>query len=299
MNKLLEPALNAGLRLNLTKSNLRSGRNAPMLAVVLLLICILIWAARQVTYERLYTSGSDFGYFLGLAGGSMMLALLLYPLRKHVRFMRNWAPLKYWFRMHMVCGIGGPLFILFHSTFHVGSLNATVAVSCMLLVAASGIAGRFIYRKIHHGLYGSRATLADLQKSLADEQTRIQPLLSPMPAVRQEVDGFAALAAQHPAGPWRRTAHFVLLGWDRLLVRRRIHRTLARFATSGDGKAALSAREFARIMRTVDATLQGIQRTAQFSAYERLFSLWHILHVPFVYMFVISAIVHVVAVHTY
>lgn len=45
--------------------------------------------------------------------------------------------------------------------------------------------------------------------------------------------------------------------------------------------------------------LRELQDVAQFRAYERLFSLWHVLHVPFVFMLVFSAIVHVVAVHMY
>jgi len=38
---------------------------------------------------------------------------------------------------------------------------------------------------------------------------------------------------------------------------------------------------------------------AQFEAYDRLFSLWHVLHIPFVYVLVVSAIAHVIAVHVY
>jgi hypothetical protein len=49
----------------------------------------------------------------------------------------------------------------------------------------------------------------------------------------------------------------------------------------------------------VSEYMQGVQRVAQFNTYERLFSLWHVLHVPFVYMLVLSAIAHVVAVHMY
>jgi hypothetical protein len=30
-----------------------------------------------------------------------------------------------------------------------------------------------------------------------------------------------------------------------------------------------------------------------------MFSLWHVLHVPFVFMLVISGVVHVIAVHMY
>jgi hypothetical protein len=36
-----------------------------------------------------------------------------------------------------------------------------------------------------------------------------------------------------------------------------------------------------------------------FSAWERLFALWHVAHVPFVYILALSAVAHVVAVHAY
>jgi hypothetical protein len=38
---------------------------------------------------------------------------------------------------------------------------------------------------------------------------------------------------------------------------------------------------------------------SQFTAYERLFALWHVLHVPFVYLLVLTALFHVFAVHAY
>ena len=45
--------------------------------------------------------------------------------------------------------------------------------------------------------------------------------------------------------------------------------------------------------------LDAVIDVARFNAYERLFSLWHILHVPFVFMLIISGIAHVIAVHMY
>ena len=97
----------------------------------------------------------------------MMLTLLLYPLRKRFRFASKLGALPKWFRWHMLLGILGPLTIIFHSTYHVyipyihpiGSPNAAVAMFSMLLVAGSGIFGRFFYTKIHHGLYGRMSTL--------------------------------------------------------------------------------------------------------------------------------------------
>jgi len=45
--------------------------------------------------------------------------------------------------------------------------------------------------------------------------------------------------------------------------------------------------------------LFSVARVAQYTAYERVFALWHLAHLPFVYLLVISACVHVVAVHAY
>ncbi len=53
-------------------------------------------------------------------------------------------------------GHHGPLLILAHSTFRVGSLNAGVALYSMIIVALSGIVGRFIYSRVNRGLYGEQ-----------------------------------------------------------------------------------------------------------------------------------------------
>ena len=49
----------------------------------------------------------------------------------------------------------------------------------------------------------------------------------------------------------------------------------------------------------VSAVISEMTRVAQFSLYERLFSLWHVFHLPFFFMLVLSACVHVLAVHMY
>jgi hypothetical protein len=51
--------------------------------------------------------------------------------------------------------------------------------------------------------------------------------------------------------------------------------------------------------RFIKSYLTTVQDLAQFSTYEKLFSLWHIFHVPLVYMLVFSAIWHVISVHKY
>jgi hypothetical protein len=65
-----------------------------------------------------------------------------------MRSLRTFGSVVFWFRLHMTLGLIGPTLILFHANFRLGSLNSNVAMFAMLLVAASGIVGRYLYRKI-------------------------------------------------------------------------------------------------------------------------------------------------------
>ena len=64
------------------------------------------------------------------AGGSMMLVLLVYPLRKRVRALRFMGTVAHWFRAHMILGVAGPVCILLHSNFSLGATNSNVALFC-------------------------------------------------------------------------------------------------------------------------------------------------------------------------
>lgn len=271
---------------------------AKRIAMVLLPLALLL-AGWQVRSHALYSSNSDFAYYLGLTGGILMLALLLYPLRKRMRFLQVFGPLRYWFRFHMVAGLLGPILVLFHSTFHVRSMNAAVALGSMLLVAASGIVGRFIYRRIHRGLYGSRTTHEELQQTLDKQLRAVQSSLALPGEVKQEIENFAQLVSSVPEGRWQRVVHFVSLGVRRRHAGRRARRTMERHAKSSRTVMHGTLADLDELLLNIDATLRAAQTTAQFSTYERLFSQWHTVHVPFLFMLLLTALVHVVAVHAY
>jgi hypothetical protein len=266
-------------------------------------VAALVGAAWLVGRFADYTPGSRVGYNLGLAGGVALLLVFLYPLRKRLRFMRAFGASKGWFALHMACGIFGPFLVLVHSRFHIGSLNAGVALASMLLVAASGIVGRFIYVRIHHGLYGTRMTLAQLQAEVGLNTGELRSKLDFAPRVEQWLRAFEATALARPRnvlqGAWR----FLTLDLRARWVRRRCIREFARVyrmhARAFGWDAARQRRHLEGGRAFIDEFISGAQRVAQFSRYERLFALWHVLHVPLVWMMLFSAIAHVVAVHAY
>lgn len=266
-------------------------------------VAALIAAAWLFSRYANYAPGSALGYGLGLAGGVALLLVFLYPLRKRLRFMQAWGASKGWFALHMACGILAPFLILAHSRFHIGSVNAGVALASMLLVAASGIVGRFIYVRIHHGLYGTRMTLAQLQAQVGLNGDKLRSKLDFAPRVPQWLRAFEASAVARPRSVLHDAWSFLTLAPRATWVRRRAVREFARVyrihARAFGWDATMQRRHLAGGRAFIEDFIQSVQRVAQFSRYERMFSLWHVLHVPLVWMMLLSAIAHVVAVHAY
>jgi hypothetical protein len=255
-----------------------------------------------VSRRELYTPGSDFGYYMGVVGGIMMLTLLLYPLRKHLRFMQVLGGMRHWFRVHMLFGIIGPLLILFHSTFTIGSLNAGVALACMLLVAGSGVVGRFMYTRIHHGLYGRRATVQELQTQLGMHEGEVRSKFHFAPSVESRLKAYGELAHRHPpglAGAWQFLTLAPRARYVHLQCLREVKQILREHGARRGWERDKLRRRLGAASEMMAAYLKAARHAAQFGAYEQLFSLWHVLHVPFVFMLAISGMVHVIAVHMY
>lgn len=263
----------------------------------LILLSILGWAAYEAAYGKYYTPRSNFGFYLGVVGTVMMLLLLAYPLRKHVQWMQRWGALKHWFRVHMIMGIVGPTLVLFHSTFHMRSTNAAVALFSMLGVVISGIVGRFVYTKIHYGLYGSRATLGKIQEEFAGRSSDAKSRLHCAPRVEQWLQSFELESTHIDRSLFGHLFNFLTLGLRRRFLEFRCARELRRILKTERHPefrgGASEAIELAALY------LRESQRVAQFSIYERFFSLWHVLHIPLIYILAASTAFHIMAVYMY
>ncbi len=246
------------------------------------------WLAYQVITHDYYKSGDEIGYNMGLIGGLMMLTLLSYPLRKHFAFMRRLGEMRYWFSMHMMFGIFGPILILFHSTFQIHSVNAGVALASMVIVATSGFIGRYAYRHIHRGLYGSKFSLHELREELLGAKDEADSKLKEYPSVIFVIHQFQLFAFKPDMSFSGKVWRFFTLP---------IRRQVASWRCVGIVNA--KSREARNTRQLILDYLYGIERAAQFSVFERIFALWHVIHIPLVYMLVATAIWHVIAVHMY
>lgn len=253
--------------------------------------------------ERYLTPTRGVGYWLGIIGGSLMLLLLLYSVRKRVSWLSWMGSTPAWFRFHMVLGIAGPLCILYHSNFGTGATNSNVALFAMLTVAGSGFVGRYFYSHVHYGLYGRKAELSELRTG-ADKLRGLSGRMSFVPDLIGRIE--SAEQRLLNTGP-----HVSMLGFLKPLVVA-IAAAKERWRLHGYLRHALKAS--ARVSRTVaaqrqpltraalmyiDRRIDATKRVAEFSGYERLFSLWHSLHIPLIFALAIAAVIHVIAVNIY
>jgi hypothetical protein len=271
--------------------------------LLFLLVGAVLLAGWRARGEEYLTAESGLGYALGIAGAVAMLLLLLYPLRKRVRALNRLGATRHWFRAHMILGVVGPALILFHANFRTAALNSTMAIAAMLLVTGSGFVGRYLYGKVHHGLYGRQLTLTELKAAMEHDTQHVARLLAYAPGVSRrllEVD--AAVLAPCPRlldGVWRSVSIGVATRATRWRLGRELRRAVALAARREGWPAAERRARRRQAQQLVALHLRAARRVARFTFYERVFALWHLLHLPLFVLLIITMVVHVVAVHLY
>lgn len=273
--------------------------------IFLLVIVLVLAIGYFISTQKFYKSGDDIGYNMGLVGGVMLLSLLLYPLRKRIRFLKGLGILPTWFKWHMIFGILAPTLILFHSTFRIGSINAGMALVAMLLVAGSGVFGRFFYTKIHNGLYGRQANLKELQDDMA-HTGNVKSVLGFAPEIEKQLDAFRSRTTNVSNGGDAGLWHFATIGIKAALLYRSLAKDLHHAMYSQASEKNWNEAQMQRLnlmfeenKKQINGYIKAVRDVAQFHTYERLFSWWHIFHIPLVYLLVFSGIFHVISVNMY
>ncbi len=263
-------------------------------SIVVLTVLYFGWLRRDDNY---LSSETGLGYLLGIVGGSLMIILLLYPLSKRVTLLTRLIPSRYWFGIHMFLGTAGPVLVLFHSNFQLGSTNSSIALFSMLLIAGSGVIGRYIYTRIHHGLYGARLTLKELKQKAEDEHIELLNLVAKNEKLSSQLKTMEEKVLQPYTGLMRSLLHVIYLAINAPLFKRKVLRLLK--GSNQENNENKSMPNNKAVSRLIKNYMLALRQTAAFSVYERLFSLWHILHLPLFFMMLITAVIHIFAVHIY
>ncbi len=281
----------------LQRSLLRLGPVAFGGAVVA--IIVFAWLERNEGY---LAAESGVGYWLGIAGAVIMLTLILYPLRKRYKFLHGVGRVANWFRLHMILGIAGPALIVLHSNFKLGSLNSRLALFTMLIVVASGIIGRYLYSNVHKGLYGRHAEMRDVIADVSALKNSLGVDFAGLESVAKELERYLPEGSAPPSliGGIKSA---LFSGARTRASRRRIIAIARRHFDTAAHLKDLSRRQRGRHMKEIDKQLKiyfaAVKKAERLAFFERVFGLWHHLHVPLFVLLTLTVVLHIFAVHRY
>ena len=156
-------------------------------------------------HDYLKPSGA-IGLRLGLFGVLLFLFIYVYPLRKKWAWLGRQGSSKRWLDFHVLLGLVAPVVVTFHSSFKFSGI-AGVAYWIMIVVAFSGVVGRYIYAQIPRSLNSAELTLQQAQDQSVRTATQLKntagavplPHLPCGPAALDDVQGDLQ-AARRPPG---------------------------------------------------------------------------------------------------
>lgn len=252
---------------------------------------------RALSSKHAYLKPSGaIGLRLGMFGVLLFLFIFLYPLRKKWAWLGRQGSSRRWLDFHVLLGLLAPVVVTFHSSFKFSGI-AGVAYWIMIVVALSGVVGRYIYAQIPRSLNSAELSLQEAQEQSLRLATQLKNtgILS-----SRDVDGLLRLPDV------RRVQSISLIGvlWRMLLFDLgfpfRIWRLRQKMLWSqrkwwslvGLGRGENAVLEGA-ISMARDQTLLA-KKIVFLSKSHRMLHLWHIIHRPFSYSFAVLASIHVI-----
>ena len=134
--------------------------------------------------------GLGLGLWLGVGSIALVLANLLYILRRSPRFPLRLGSLSGWMTLHVATGVLALLAALMHGGMEAGNTVGGHAFLALVALFATGAIGRYLYAYVPRAANGRELELAELRGRLtrvAEGFDRVHPKLASL--VRDEVGG--------------------------------------------------------------------------------------------------------------
>lgn len=238
------------------------------------------------------------GLKLGVVGFCCFVVIFLYPLRKKWPWLQRQGLSRHWLDFHVVLGLSAPFIIAFHASFKFQGFAGT-AFWIMVAVSASGVVGRYLYAQVPRRVNSTEISLKelkdqqeDLLQKLANQKLFLKSHFSHLfhlPSEQQIAKSPLVLCLGRMIMlDMARPFHVARLR-VRYLPAFRVITTVGGLLSSGNEQLE-SVIAVAREQASLSKRLLFLSRT------QKVFHLWHVVHRPFSYTFVILVAIHIVVV---
>jgi hypothetical protein len=231
--------------------------------------------------HRLLKPSGPIGQTFGVFGTALMLVPFLYMVRKRFKRLSGAGTVKTWLEVHLFCGVVGPVLITLHTSFKFNGI-ISAAYWSMVIVMLSGFVGRYLYVRIPRSLRGTELTRAELDQAAADLRDRVAASVPPQLAAELAAFERSVVPAQDT------DLSFVDLLFGELIVGRRLRRFGHELERRGIDQA-----ERRQIVQLTGERAVLLRRTAYLQRTKTLFNLWHVFHLPLVYLLLVIAAAHI------
>lgn len=224
-------------------------------------------------HNRLKPSGA-YGHGLGIVGTILILiGVFGYQFRKYNRRLAKVGVLKHWLEFHIFLCVLGPIMILFHTSFKFGGI-VSISFWSMVLVVASGVAGRFIYLQIPRTIQGKELSLSEINELKNEITSKIEEELG-----TEKSSEIRSLI--HKKSEYSFLKQYFA---DRAL--------LGQLKTSLVA-SNLSGSKLHSTMQLIGRELNINRRVERLMVMQKLFKYWHVAHLPFAIIMLVIMVIHV------
>jgi hypothetical protein len=245
-------------------------------------------------HELLKPSGT-IGVRLGLFGVALFLLLYLYAIRKHWKWLAKQGNTRHWLDFHVLLGIFAPVVVTFHSSFKFRGI-AGVAYWIMVAVAVSGFVGRYLYSQIPRSLGAAEVTLKELREQIErhSQELGAQKVLSAkdLAPLLQLPSAAMVASLSLPGALWLALRYDARRAWRLRALRKKALRSVGKREEYG-GLLRSRRAQVEHVIECVREQAVLTKKSVLLSKTQQLFQLWHVIHRPFSYSFVILGGIHV------
>jgi hypothetical protein len=248
-------------------------------------------------YELLKPGGT-IGLKLGILGTVLFFVIFMYAFRRLIPWLGRIGTARQWMDFHVIAGVTAPIIIAFHASFKFNGI-AGVAFWIMLAVALSGVIGRYLYAQIPRSLNAAELSLSELQ----DKERELSDALRGQSVYSAEI---LNRALRVPTAEYIRNLGplFSIVKMASLDMTMPIRIAALRRASCGFGSNLLSLGgilssgkpEVEQVVKLVRQKASLSKRVVFLGQTQRIFHLWHVIHRPFSYAFVVLAVIHIAVV---
>ncbi|HEX7078330.1 MAG TPA: hypothetical protein VF363_07910 [Candidatus Eisenbacteria bacterium] len=215
------------------------------------------------------------GQAFGIFGLALFLFMWLYPLRKKLGLVRWIGSIGAWLRVHTYIGLALPLLIAVHAGWRFHGLIG-LGYLAMVIVAASGIVGRYLYTRIPRSRSGAELSREEIGNRRRALVTGIAADLGLLP---EEVEASLERVVD-PSGVAGVGGTLLRLFSDDVARWRAVSALRREWATPRNGARPVEPKVLNAAVKLARDEIRLAQQIRVLDATQRVFRYWHVAHRP-------------------